>query len=91
MARPQFPNKHYTVIIADRAQKNLGKLPQKVASKVVFKLDLLSGDLFQGTKLAGELSGLFSLRVWPYRIIYRVDDKKKRVEVVDIGHRQGIY
>lgn len=91
MSRPQTPNKRYVIVVADRAKKSLAKFPQKVASKVISKLEVLVTDPHIGKKLAGELNGLFSLRVWTYRIIYRVDDKKKRVEIINIGHRQGIY
>jgi addiction module RelE/StbE family toxin len=42
-----------------------------------------------GKKLKGEFSGLWSHRVYPYRIIYRIE--KNTVQIVTIGHRQGVY
>lgn len=34
---------------------------------------------------------LYRLEVWPYRIIYTIEDKKLLVIVVKIGQREGVY
>jgi len=41
--------------------------------------------------LEGEYRGQWSLRVWPYRIIYRVEKRKLIVLILEIAHRQGAY
>lgn len=46
---------------------------------------------FCGKKLSGKLKGLYSFRVWPYRIIYQIYREIVTVVIVDIGHRQRIY
>lgn len=81
----------YRVIIAKDAQKSFEKIPRKVQSRIVHGLDKLSQDPFIGKSLKGELDGKFSLRVWPYRIIYQISKKELQIQVIDIGHRQGIY
>ena len=44
-----------------------------------------------GKKLEGELRDFYSLRVWPYRIIYQIIKNELIVFVVQIKHRQGVY
>jgi len=42
-------------------------------------------------RLAGKLSGLYRYRVGDYRIIYRIDDRRRTVFVVKIAHRGAAY
>jgi addiction module RelE/StbE family toxin len=54
-------------------------------------LEGLREDPYAGKKLQGELYGLYSLRVWPYRIIYMVEKRIITVTVVAIGQRKDVY
>jgi mRNA interferase RelE/StbE len=42
-----------------------------------------------GSPLAGDLKGFWKLRVGAYRVIYRIFDKKKLVDVVLVGFRRN--
>src|SRR5215469_12570595 len=44
---------------------------------------------WQALKLG--LEGLYSARRGDYRMIYRIDDRRRRVDVVAIEHRSDIY
>ena len=44
-----------------------------------------------GTPLKLGLDGLHSARRGDYRVIYRIDDHRRRVDVVAIEHRSDIY
>ena len=79
------------VLLAKGAQKQYKKLPKPEQAKIRKKLEVLSQDPFAGKKLEGILKGRRSLRAWPYRIIYSINDKGKRIEVSEILHRQGAY
>lgn len=79
------------VILSDDATKQYKRLPKPAQTKVKKKLLLLATNPYAGKKLGGELSGIYSLRAWPYRILYEVNDEKQRVEVHKIKHRQGAY
>ena len=81
----------YTIHLARSAAKELGKVPEPVRGRIVRALRSLEHDPYIGKALKGELKGLFSLRVWPYRIIYSVMNSQLIVEVIDVGHRQGVY
>jgi len=72
-----------------QAIKQLKKIPTLEKKKIVRKLELLSKDPFTGKMLKGELEDLYSLRAWPYRIIYEVS--KNEITVLSISHRQSAY
>jgi len=75
------------VILSNNAKRQYGHLPESEQKKVKKKLFSLETNPLSGKKLSGELAIYRSLRVWPYRIIYIINNKKKRVEVSDIEHR----
>lgn len=79
------------VRLSSSAEKQFLKLQKNIKSKVGKALLKLEADPFIGKKLKGELAGQYSLKVWPYRIIYQFDPDKKIVYVISIIHRQGAY
>lgn len=79
------------VVLSKNAKKQYDHLPQSEQKKVKKKLLSLEIYPLAGKKLSGELNLYRSLRVWPYRIIYLVNEVDKRVEVSDVEHRQGAY
>lgn len=79
------------VVLSKDAHKQYMHLPKPEQAKVKKKFLLLEQDPTAGKKLTGELSGIHSLRAWPYRILYEINKKEKRVEVHKIAHRQGVY
>ena len=71
--------------------KSLKKLPQNKQKKIAIKLSFLKNNLQAGKALKGEFKGLFSLKVWPYRVIYELNDKQGWIIIHKIEHRQGAY
>lgn len=54
-------------------------------------LEGLREDPWAGKALQRELRGLYSLRVKHFRILYRIDDRKARLEILTLGPRKTIY
>ncbi|MCJ7826514.1 type II toxin-antitoxin system RelE/ParE family toxin [Patescibacteria group bacterium] len=79
------------VILSLNARKQYKHFPKADQKKIRKKLIVLENDPIAGKKLMGEFKGVYSLRVWPYRILYEINMKIKRVEILVIAHRQGIY
>ena len=79
------------VVISKNAKKQYDHLPKPEQAKIKKKLIALERNPYIGKKLSGELSELHSLRAWPYRILYDINDKQKRIEVHKIAHRQEAY
>jgi mRNA interferase RelE/StbE len=68
-------------------------LPEAVATAAY---EFITGPLLTqpyrvGKRLLPPLADRFSARRGTYRVIYRIDDQKRTVTVVDIGHRRDIY
>ena len=65
----------YCLIFKPGAQKQFRKLTLQQQKKIGQGLEYLKADPFVGKKLRGDLKGQYSLRVWPYIIIYQIIKK----------------
>lgn len=81
----------YRVQLVRGAMKQFRMLPEPIKTRVAVALQVLSVQPRAGKALQGDMKGLRSLRVWPFRIIYIIFPSERIVEVRDIAHRQGIY
>lgn len=79
------------VILSKNAARQYKRLPKPEQAKVKKKLITLEANPLSGKRLSGELAEDRSLRAWPYRIIYSVNEIEQQVEVSDILHRQSAY
>lgn len=73
------------------AEKEYEHLSKSAQTKIRKKLLSLQEEPYAGKKLTGELSGIRTVRAWPYRILYEVNVQEGRVEVHKIVHRQRAY
>jgi mRNA interferase RelE/StbE len=88
----------YSLSLASPARRVLVEgpprgLPLAVAAAVT---EFLTGALLDnphrvGKPLARELDGYHSARRGAYRVIYRIDEKNRIVNVVRIDHRADVY
>ncbi len=62
---------------------------QQIQKAIEFKLAL--NPIEFGKPLRYSLKGLRRLRVGEYRIIYQIEESKKTVLIVKIGHRREVY
>ena len=76
--------------ISSPAKKQLSKISQNHQKKIARHLDNLSQNPLLGKKLQGHLKNYYSIRVWPYRIIYQVKPNKF-ILIFSIRHRQSAY
>ena len=79
------------VAFSKDAQRQYERLPKPQQTKMLKKLIGLEQNPHAGKKLEGELKGIYSLRAWPYRILYEISEDKQRIEIHKIAHRQGAY
>ena len=59
-------------------------------------VELITGPLLNnprrlGVALRNELDGLWSVRRGTYRLVYRVDDDRREVVILRVGHRRDVY
>ena len=83
----------YRLVMAASAERALARLPEKAAAAVVgFVIGALVESPHKvGHPLRRELTGLWSARRGPYRVIYGIDDDAKVISVVRIDHRVDVY
>lgn len=81
----------FHIIFNKDTQKQYNKLSNTIKPKLAKSLASLSQSPFKGKKLGGDLSGLRSLRFWPYRVLYEVNISKREIRIHKISHRQGAY
>lgn len=84
---------HYAIRIAVRADRDLQRLPEKIAGAC---LEFVFGALAEnprrvGKPLRDELDGLYSARRGDYRVVYAIVDDLGAVEIVHIGRRSDVY
>lgn len=81
----------YQVIISNKAEKALQKLPGIAYARMVAALRNLAQDPRPAgcKKLKGREA--WRIRIGDYRAIYEVEDDKLIVLIISIGHRKDIY
>ncbi len=82
----------FDVILKPSVEKDLRRLPKKIVSNVMTRIQKLQNEPFpQGvTRLEGS-ERLYRLRVGDYRIIYEVDTYAKEVIIQYVRHRSEAY
>ena len=83
----------WELLVAPSAERTLTRLPEKAAAAVVeFMLGPLVDDpRLVGHGLRGELSGLWSARRGPYRVVYELDYDVRQIRVLRIDHPADVY
>ncbi len=84
----------YELVVARPAATTIAEeLPEAVAAAVI---ELITGPLLDnprrvGVALKNELEGLWSARRGTYRVLYRIEEEKREIAVLRIGHRRDVY
>ena len=80
----------YNVIISEKAQRQLDKLPYDIQERILAVLERVKirpEAYFE--RLVGEKD--YRLRVGDYRVLADIDRNKLIISVTKIGHRKNIY
>jgi mRNA interferase RelE/StbE len=82
----------YRVALASSAEKELHRLPKKVISRIIPRLEqLASAPRPPGCKKLKGGENEWRIRVGDYRIVYVIDDAGRTVDVTRIAHRREVY
>ena len=79
------------VILARRARLQREGLDWPVIDAIEEALGLLEREPYAGHPLRGRLTGLRSLRVGSFRVIYAISEDSSVVRVAAIRHRASAY
>ncbi|MFH1855106.1 MAG: type II toxin-antitoxin system RelE/ParE family toxin [bacterium] len=81
---------NWHIEIRNDAKKKLKKIPLLWRDRIEKAIDILEDNPFYGEKMSGDLKDRRKIRIWPYRIIYRLFEKEKIIYVERIDHRGSI-
>lgn len=81
----------YRVRYTPTAAQSIHHLHPSIKQAIREAIRSLSSDPFRGHPLTFELTGFNSLRVSRYRVIYRIQEADRAVEIHLAGARKDIY
>ena len=81
----------FEVRISTKAEKQIKKIKKIYQAAILSALEELREDPYVGKPLSKDLTGRFSYKVNVYRIIYKVNQQDKIVNIISAGHRATIY
>jgi mRNA-degrading endonuclease RelE of RelBE toxin-antitoxin system len=79
----------YFVYIPKKPQKSLDKIPQPWHKRIFIALKILETNPFLGEKMHADMADKSKIIIWPYRIIYHINEKNGVIEILEINHRQN--
>ncbi len=77
----------YYIHIPNSVRKSIRKIPLPWQVRVLGALRQLRHDPYLGDKMSGDKKDKRKIRVWPYRILYRLHEADKYIDIVEVGHR----
>lgn len=77
--------------IKSKVEKKLDALNDKDYTRAMQILSAIEEDPFSGKKLHGKHEEEYSVRVWPFRFIYKIYKYELLISVVKFDHRKDVY
>ena len=81
----------YRVVLVQSAQKEFNKAPRNIQEKVLLVFGALETNPYSGKPLRGEYAGVWTMRAWPFRVIYEIIEAALVVTVIRVRHRKDAY
>lgn len=87
----------YEVLIDERVEKDLEKIPKHVVEKFLNLLDEFEKNPirprsgFDAKPMEGCPNNTYRLRIGKYRVLYAVDHEAKKVRITSVQHRGDAY
>lgn len=82
----------YSVELKPSARRELERLTPKLIERIFPKLEALAGEPRpNGCKKLKGGQQEWRIRVGDYRVVYAIDDARRRVSVTRIRHRSDVY
>ena len=81
----------YRILYSETSRKQIKRLHPQIKASVKSTIKKIKENPFAGYWLEKELSGYLSIRTKRFRIIYKINEEKRIVEIHHVGHRKDIY
>jgi len=82
---------NYKAILSKIFIKSVKRLDKEMKERVKKIVKEILKDPYSGIPLTQPLKGFWRKRIGKYRIIYKIDEKRKEVLFIDFGLRKKIY
>ncbi len=83
---------NHTVLVSNHAQRGFQRLPADIRGRVTAGLlGLERNPRPPGSRKIKGRKNEWRIRVGSYRVIYSIDDRARRVYVLEIGPRRDVY
>lgn len=80
----------FIIKIPKFVSKQIEKVPLPWRGRIRKTIDFLAQEPYLGYGLSGKHKGKRRIRVWPYRIVYFIDLKNRRVVITEVKHRGSV-
>ena len=81
----------YKLLYSETSRKQIKKLHPRLKHVIKSKIEQIREDPYIGKFLERELSGYLSFHTNRYRIIFRILEDKRVIQIYYVGHRRDIY
>lgn len=81
----------FGLLYSETSHIQIKKLHPHLRPVIKAKIEQIREDPYTGKFLERELSGYLSLRAKRYRIIYKILEDEKVIQIHYVGHRKDIY
>ena len=82
----------YRVFIERNAEKNFKKTPKEIKKKFIAAVaELKNNPRPLNVRKISDSESSYRIRIGDYRIIYEIDEKRKKINIFRIRHRKEAY
>jgi len=81
----------YEVLLKRSAERELSNLPRAPHDRIVKRISRLGSAARPAGAVKLQGQDAYRIRVGDYRVLYVVDDARRRIEVIAVGHRREVY
>ncbi len=82
----------YDLFLSKEFERQYSKLEPKTKARIVSKLtEVEEAPHHTGKPLKHNLKGIWSARAGKYRILYLIDEKKRKINIITLRHREHVY
>lgn len=77
----------YRIYVPKSVLKSMAKIPLPWSFRINRAIDSLKFDPYLGEKMGGDMAPKRKIKIWPYRIMYIVDEKIKLISIMEVERR----
>jgi mRNA interferase RelE/StbE len=80
----------YSVFWTEQSRKDLETLEKQVVQRIIQKIEQIKHTPYHFAEHLTDIKA-WKLRVGDYRVVLDIDESKKELVILTIGHRRNIY